>query len=132
MKNIICLFSFCFLFLACKDTTKTANLEAEVIAIHDEVMPKMGDIHLAKKNLRKILTSTENDSVKTQVLSIITDLENADEGMMEWMANWNVPEDNNEKINYLGQEKINITKVKDDMISSLELAANFINKHNNK
>ena len=110
--------------------TENSTLETQVIAIHDEVMPKMGDIHVAKKNLRKVMAENENDYTKTEILQMISNLENADEGMMEWMAEWNVPKQDPEKTEYLQAEKIKITKVKVDMWSSLEAANQFLSKKN--
>lgn len=120
-------FLFVVLTIGCKEKTQ---LEIDVIAVHDEVMPKMGDIHKAKKQLRKIMKTVENDSVSTQILNLIQDLENADEGMMDWMHNWDVPKDDPEKTAYLNKEMEKITKVKVDMLSSIESANAFIDKMN--
>ena len=114
------------LFTACEEKSK---LEEEVIAIHDEVMPKMGDMHLARKALRKVLEKTEDEVVKKEILSMIKDLENADEGMMTWMHEWKVPKNEPEKTTYLNKEKEKITKVKVDMLTSLENAHNFLSKN---
>ena len=127
MRRILLFFAFMSIFSACKEKS---NLEAEVIAIHDEVMPKMGDMHLARKKLREVLSSTEDESVKTEILGMISDLENADEGMMQWMNNWKIPESEPEKTAYLLEEKDKISKVKTDMLSSLKKANSFIAKTN--
>ncbi len=125
MKQFILLFLTIALFTACEEKS---DLEAEVIAIHDEVMPKMGAMHLARKNLREVMKSTEDEAIKSEILTMISDLENADEGMMTWMHEWKVPENEPEKRVYLLKEKEKITKVKHDMLSSLEKANNFIEK----
>jgi len=129
MKKILLFFAVILLFSACKEKS---NLEAEVIAIHDEVMPKMGDMYKARKALREILIEIESDSVKNDVIKMISDLENADEGMMTWMHEWKVPDSDPEKTTYLLEEKEKITKVKVDMLSSLENANKFIEKSNSK
>lgn len=117
------------LITSCKEKT---NLEAEVMAIHDEVMPKMGDIHLAKKELRKLLIDIDHDSLKTVVTTLISNLEVADEGMMEWMHQWKVPANEEEKNAYFLAEKEKITKVKEDMLTSLENANNYLAKSTQK
>lgn len=119
-------------FLLIPGCKEKSSLEAEVIAIHDEVMPKMGDIHMAKKKLRVILGNTTHDSLKTEILTLISDLEKADEGMMDWMHNWNVPESEPELTSYLIKEKEKITKVKVDMLSSIESANTFIQNSTQK
>ncbi len=129
MRNVV-LFFFAFAFFsACKEKS---NLQAEVMAIHDEVMPKMGAMHLARKNLRNVLTKTEDKKLKAEILAMISDLRKADEGMMVWMHEWKVPEKDPEKTAYLLNEKKKITKVKLDMLTSLEKANNFIEKSNQK
>ena len=126
---------------ACKEKSKddsasTPNskekitLESQVMAIHDEVMPKMGDMHVAKKQLRNVMKESQNDSLNTEILKLITNLEMADEGMMDWMSKWNVPKSDPEKTEYLKSEKNKITKVKVDMLSSLEAANQFLSKKN--
>lgn len=108
------------------------TLESQVLAIHDEVMPKMGDIHLAKKKLKSVMTESQNDSLNTEVLQLINNLQKADEEMMQWMSNWEVPTKEPEKTKYLEGEKIKITKVKVDMLSSLEAADQYLSKINKK
>ena len=125
--RILCLITFLSIgFLACSE--KSA-LEAEVMAIHDEVMPKMGDMHLAKKGLRKILAATKDSTVQAEIISMINALESADEGMMQWMADWKVPNQEPEKTDYLNKEKEKITKVKNDMLSSLEKANTYLSNN---
>ena len=124
----LCLIAFLAIGLfSCSDK---AQLEAEVMAIHDEVMPKMGDIHMAKKGLRKVLAATKDSTVQSEIIAMINDLESADEGMMTWMADWKVPAQEPEKTEYLKKEMEKITKVKNDMLSSLEKAHTYLS--NNK
>lgn len=129
MRIIFFLILPIFLITACKEKS---NLEAEVIAIHDEVMPKMGDIHVAKKQLRKLMGEGTSDSLKTEILELISDLEKADEGMMDWMDKWDVPSEEPAMTAYLEKEKIKITKVKEDMLNSIEAANAYLQKANQK
>ena len=129
MKNIIFLLIIGACFVGCREKS---TLEKEVIAIHDEVMPKMGAIHLAKKKLRKVLSSSTDSLQKSNVLQMIADLDDADEGMMTWMADWDVPSEEPQKTKYLLQEKEKITKVKVDMLTSLQNANDFLDKMNSK
>ena len=139
MRLTIYFILFTLIFSACKQntavdskTTPASNdiltLESQVMAIHDEVMPKMGDIHIAKKQLKNLKVDNLDDSLKTKILQLITDLDKSDEGMMQWMSEWNVPQKDPEKTAYLEGEKIKITKVKVDMLSSIEAANEFISK----
>jgi hypothetical protein len=116
---------FILIFPSCSDKP---TLESQVMAIHDEVMPKMGDIHMAKKQLRKVMNESQNDSLNIEILQLITNLENADEGMMQWMDKWDLPAKDSEKKAYLKQEQAKITKVKVDLLSSLEAANQYLSK----
>lgn len=102
----------------------TNPLYHEVMAIHDEVMPKMSTIHHYKKELKKVRTSYPEwqDSITT----LIKVLDDADESMMVWMEEFKMPEKNtNEKL-YLEAEKTKIQKVSNDMYSAMDLAKNFL------
>lgn len=125
MKRILILFAVIAVFSACREKSQ---LEIEVIAIHDEVMPKMGDLHVAKKGLRKMIKSGAHKPIEKDILQLISNLEAADEGMMDWMHNWKVPAEDPEMTAYLKEEKVKITQVKNDMNSSLDEANKFLTK----
>jgi hypothetical protein len=137
MRITLCIIFSLVVFSACKEksndqpsgsstNSSSVSLEDQVMAIHDEVMPKMGDIHIAKKGLKSMLDQTQNDSTKSFILQLITNLENADEGMMVWMESWKVPKNEPEKTSYLKTELIKVAKVKEDMLSSIKTANQFI------
>ncbi len=56
----------------------------EMMALHDNVMPKMSEINKISRELKKM----ENIPVELQaeVQNMLTTLDKADEGMMNWMA----------------------------------------------
>jgi len=96
--------------------------------IHDEVMPKLGKLNKQRKTLKKALPSIKDAGLKNEVLQTIVALEKADDGMMDWMAAWDVPADKSAQTTYLNAEMIKIQKVKDDMLSSMKQATALIEK----
>ncbi len=115
-------------FTSCNSNGKIQQkLIAEVMVIHDEVMPKMDDIHRLQKQLR-VLKTEEKDETKIQEINQkIQDLENSGEGMMDWMAGLKLPSDKDTRTHeeimaYLQSEKVNIQKVSDDMNNSIAAA----------
>jgi hypothetical protein len=56
----------------------------EMMALHDNVMPKMSEINKISRELKKM----ENipAELKAEVQDMLTTLDKADEGMMSWMA----------------------------------------------
>ena len=129
MKHIFVFICLISLFSSCREKS---TLEQEVIAIHDEVMPKLGELNKDRRNLQDLLKSTEDESVKTEILSAITALEKADDGMMEWMSDWKVPSDPELQKAYLDKEMIRIKKVKTDMLESMKNAKLLKDKYTAK
>jgi hypothetical protein len=101
----------------------------EVIAIHDEVMPKMDEIMALKSSLDSA-SKVSPDSVKARQLS--TALETADNEMMDWMEEYNPDlmkgKSNEEITKYYADEKAKITNVKTLTDKSIEEAKAFLGK----
>ena len=88
------------------------------MAVHDEVMPKMGKIRNLEKQCRSVaLTSPDSSELIRQAES----LSNANEAMMIWMREFNsdFQGSDSEKREYLLAQKMKIYHVKDLMNSSL-------------
>ncbi|MGA9239787.1 hypothetical protein [Robiginitalea sp.] len=71
-----------FLALSCADKKQTDTRMQEVIAVHDSVMPKMGEIGQLISRLKPLADSTASDS---RYANAISDLEQANTAMMDWM-----------------------------------------------
>ncbi len=126
MKRLLIFLCLISLISSCREKS---TLEQEVIAVHDEVMPKLGELNKDRKGLQSILKSTTDESIKTELLTAITALEKADDGMMDWMSDWKVPSEPTEQKAYLEKEMIRITKVKTDMLESMKNAKLLKEKH---
>src|SRR5690606_2798784 len=87
MKKIVFVFAaiFTMLLISCKqekkEDTKSTQME-EVMAIHDEVMPKMGKINTLIQELNAKIDTTE---ASTKYADAKKDLEAAHKFMMDWM-----------------------------------------------
>lgn len=121
MKLILSiLFISSMVLVSCEEKAKEPDLLYEkVMAVHDEIMPKMGDIMKLKKQLKEkvaeLNASTEVDSVKISSLEMaIADLDNSHEEMMGWMRQFNRDYEgmvNEEILKYLNDQKARIEKV---------------------
>jgi hypothetical protein len=123
-----------FLAFACAKKDNGDALVNEVLNIHDEVMPKMGEVmSLRNKVLDKVEGSTNPDELRDIALR----LEDAQKGMMLWMNDWSKnsapfvknEKTQEEKMDYLNAEKQRVTKVKDDIEKALKEANAVINKN---
>lgn len=82
---ILMTFIFSLLFLACKEDKKVSNKHTqmnEVMAVHDELMPKMGKIGRLVGELTKLEDSTETGQLYNKAK---VDLQEANKAMMDWM-----------------------------------------------
>jgi hypothetical protein len=110
-------------------------LAKEVIAVHDEIMPKMGELMSLKKKVKAkaeawTATPGEGTEAKTaEAEEIVAALEAADKAMMDWMHEYNGGQglyEHEAIMEYLNGEMEKIKKVKEDMLSSMERANAFL------
>lgn len=123
-------------FVSCNEKVKEEkeieSLKAEVIGVHDEVMPKMDKIMQLKAQLEQSIREI-NDSTSSDTLvitrNLIADLEEADAAMMVWMRNYDPMMENmteEQKLLYLEGEKKDIQMVKQQMLSAISQSEEFL------
>ncbi|MEQ9102937.1 MAG: hypothetical protein RIF36_02860 [Imperialibacter sp.] len=104
-------------------------LMAEVMSAHDEVMPKMGELRKTAKALQAkadslgALTGQDFSTEINTLRQTAQKIEHANDGMMEWMRQFEMPDNEApvaEVLVYLKNQKEKIDKVRDDMLKSLE------------
>ena len=107
-------------------TSGEANqaLYDQVMAIHDEVMPKMGDIYKMKIELLEKIANTPGmvEEKRKELEAIISNLDSTNNAMMDWMHNFNpIPDslDQEKAREYLETEMERIKKVRDRTIEAL-------------
>lgn len=89
MRKILILFLVTALAFAChhKDPyEKARDLYDQTMEVHDQVMPRMGEILSIKHSLKGKLDSVTDPDVKIQIDSAMSALDHTYNGMMEWMA----------------------------------------------
>jgi hypothetical protein len=111
--------------------TDITALEAEVIKIHDDVMPKMSDIARLMEILEKesgniVLDSTTHNEIGDAMRL----LQEGDSLMWEWMHNYRLPENvtADSLYDYLEGEKQRMTKVRDVMEAGIKNAEQLAQK----
>ena len=125
--RILSVLTFLLLIFACKEkqtdiVINNSPLYDKVMAIHDKVMPEMTTIHALKRDLKAI----EKPETKDIIIKNIIALDNADEAMMSWMADFKVPEDKSQEAEYLKKEKEVIQSVSDQMYASIHQAQKLV------
>ncbi len=90
MKNLFIAFTLVLALISCKEKDTNAEPQGpsqmeQVLAVHDELMPKMSTIGEMITKLESNIDSTNVDSVK---VNAIAELKNANESMMTWMKDF--------------------------------------------
>ena len=119
-------------FTSCEPSLVEQNKEkrAEVIAVHDEVMPKMGALKNLEKEVQakiETLEMSENpDSTEIENLKALAfDLNAAYEGMFVWMRQYSIEDEGKspEEIKvYLEEQMVKVNEVNADIKAALEKA----------
>ena len=118
--------------------TPADSLMADVMQGHDAGMSKMGKISRIEKNIEEILDSIARLPAKTKAATkpyklkmegLLQELKSAKAGMEKWMDEFNMDSAVNnveQRIKYLREEKLKVSKVREDILSSLQKADSLI------
>jgi len=122
-----------FLVLSCANPLIEANKEmrAQIIGVHDEVMPKIGQLmSLEKKALVQADSLLTQDSTATDEIegmrSLAGQLNQAHEGMFVWMRQYSLEEEGKtpEEIKtYLDEQLVKVNQVNGNIKAAMEQAA---------
>ena len=132
-----------FLLIACNpsDSQRVEAAEKDVFALHDSIMPRMGDLLKTKKQLRQQLARLDSltgspteliqiDEQKTQVRRLYARVDEADSLMMSWMENYNSDTlkalSATAGLNYLADQKTKINHVNQKVNASLAQSRAFL------
>ena len=116
------------ILLACQSSTQQKEevnldeLRKEVLAIHDEVMPRMGTLKRVKNSLLLQADSLgATDSLVATLRETADAIAVANENMMAWMRQYEPAFEgtDEEVLRYLQEQKSSIEKVQKDMLESL-------------
>ena len=121
-----------------KELKQQEDLAKEVLAVHDEVMPRMGELTKLRKQVKEKLNAWTADPTVDHTAEInaatqvIAELETADKDMMDWMHTYNGGQGLYEHdliMAYLNEEKIKILAVQDRTDLAVEHAVAFLEEH---
>ncbi|MDA8685695.1 hypothetical protein N9L94_01600 [Robiginitalea sp.] len=135
--TLIALLSVGLLSLGCKGETppSESNKMAEVIAVHDEVMPKMSEIGKLVAQLKPMADSSETG---LPYLKAMRDLQDAHAAMMDWMKGFGDRFDyeevmegkplSPEKIALLKDEEVKVKAMRDLVLQSINSAEKILDE----
>jgi hypothetical protein len=106
----IMLFSTYALVSGCENSAENDKLNSEIMAVHDEVMPKMGELNTLKQKIKayKDAVPDDNSDLKDSLINTFLLLSKSEDHMDDWMGNYRYPNPQSSKqeskIYLLGQK----------------------------
>jgi DNA-directed RNA polymerase subunit F len=135
--RITLIFTLILFFQACGPSQKELNAErrSEVIAVHDEVMPKMGQLKsFEKKALQRAEEFAAMDTVDAgkvqEMKDLALELDQAYEAMFVWMRQYETEDGDRtpEEVKaYLEEQMISVSEVNRVMKTALSKADSLLN-----
>lgn len=133
IKLMTLFFAIACFTVACNSGAKQETEQQQafdaVMLVHDEVMPKMGDVNRLTTDLRNRAAGLDSTqlTLKNDMYDVIQSLERADEGMMSWMAAFQSPEimrgegkAHEEIMRYLEAQQNEVNQVRDSIQLALQ------------
>ena len=129
MKKIFAILLLVLAVASCGGFDTEAKVD-EVLDVHDEVMPKMGEVMNLKRKILDQAQSQTDSIAMNELRAIAKDLDEANNGMMVWMREWskNAKPHINEQSEielrkaFFEEEMEKVTKVKEDINGAIAAA----------
>ncbi len=130
MKNLLSSLLIVLLVSSCGEGYDTQAEMDKVMAIHDEVMPKMGQVMKLKKQILQKADESSDSTEVNELRDLASDLDKANDGMMVWMRQWSksanphIEEktDVESRKAFFASQMEKVTQVKTDINSSISKA----------
>lgn len=136
MKKLLLVLLFLSILISCENRENELKTKAKsVMQIHDDVMPKMDYIMEHKERLESILADSMHHEHHLEAREIYEKLDEADEHMMQWMRDYEEPEKDvtfEEAITYYQNQEVQISAVRNEMLTAISEAETFINQLENQ
>lgn len=99
--------------------TPVLTVEKQVLAVHDEIMPRMGEVVILADKADSL---AHMDSVTYK--PIADALHKADKDMMHWMRSYHLPTDETEDVQreYLQKQQVLVDSLRADILNAINQA----------
>ena len=111
-------------------TGPVADLEKQVLATHDSMMPQMSELMRLEKAVSVHLKKTSDEAEKKRGMAIREQLDGADQLMMDWMHEYNGDTlkklDQTKALAYLREQQTKVNTVRDTMRKRMAEAKRYL------
>jgi hypothetical protein len=128
---LLSILSLCLFSCGETDDDKLEKLHNEVMVVHNEVMPKMGELNRLKRQLKsyKDVVSDDNADLKDSLINGVLLIAKSEDLMTDWMAGYNYPDEKKtleQMMQYLIAQKDSIKNVEESINMSLAIGQGFL------
>lgn len=109
-----------------KEADPNQSLYEKVMGVHDEVMPRMDEIHKLKRQLEETIKNSKDLAAekRKELEQKIALLDSASKAMMNWMYEFRPEELKGDSLRmYLEKEMDRVTKVKELVLEAIKKAS---------
>jgi hypothetical protein len=125
--------ALCSFNIGCTNENKESEskLNKDIMAVHEEIMPKMSEINRLKRQLGRYKDSVSDDNaeMKDSLINTILMLSKMEDGMSDWMEHYRYPNpdiSHDEMIKYLTGQRDTVKHLSDDIFMSIAVANGFL------
>ena len=129
LRNLAALLFLATLAFGCKNDDKEAEtkINQEIMSVHDDIMPKMGNMNHLKMQLAsyKDIVSDDNAALKDSLINGILMLSKMEDNMMDWMGNYKYPNPDathEQNMTYLTGQRDSVKQLSNDIYMALAVA----------
>ncbi len=125
--------SICLISCGHSDNPERQKAFDAMMEVHDEVMPEISTINKLSRKLKKKIETTVNQDSVAMMKQTLTALEEAEEGMMDWMHELDVPGkkvEDADAIAYMKKETDKISIVSQKMKNSISAGKTILGESN--
>jgi hypothetical protein len=125
---LLLILGFILPFSACKNEDKEAEtqLNQDIMKVHDEVMPKMGELNRMKRQLNayKDAVPDDNAAMKDSLINAILIVAKTEDNMNDWMSGYKYPNPDmkhGDMMTYLKGKQDTIKQVNNDVFMTIAI-----------
>jgi hypothetical protein len=134
-KTLAALFvgAFFTFIIGCDNGNKESEskINQEIMAVHDDIMPKMGEVNRLKRRLSEFKdgVSDDNAEMKDSLINAILLLSKMEDNMNDWMGNYKYPNPDathEQMLTYLTGQRDTVKQLSNDIYLSIGIANGFL------
>ena len=134
-KTLAALFigAFFTFIIGCDNGNKESEskINQEIMAVHDDIMPKMSEVNRLKRRLSAFKDDVPEDNaeMKDSLINAILLLSKMEDNMNDWMGNYKYPNPDathEQMLKYLTGQRDTLTQLSNDIYLSIGIANGFL------